>query len=172
MAKYKVNKMKRVIWTNNDYCEWEKAMLEDFPTEESREEEGITIDYNQYCEDCEMNLYDERANLNKEVDGVIVVFANLGLWTGRHNGSGIVGTNVRDILSSECDYVTWYCDPWNVRCDAIHHDGTNHYLYRVAKDRETALRLMDKVAYHGMTEAEFRRATKPLRKYVADVYGW
>lgn len=172
MTKCKVNKMKRIIWTNNDYSEWEEAMLQEYPTEEIREEEGIKIDYDTYCDDCEINLYDERANLNKEVDGVIVAFVNLGTWQGRVFGGGIIGTNVKDILKSDCDYVTWYCDPWNVRCDAVHHDGTNHYLYRVAKDRDTALRLIDKVAYGGMTEEQFRKATKSLRPYVAKVYGW
>lgn len=162
----------RVIWNNNDYDEWEKSMLIDYPDEASREEEGIEINYERYQEDCDQFLDDERANLNVDVDGVIVCFAVLGLWDGEHNGAGIMGSNVRDILHSECDYIDWYCDRYNVRCDASHHDGTNHYLYRVAKDWEQAERLKHAIAYEGMTEEAFRRATRSLRPYVAKVYGW
>jgi len=162
----------RVIWTNDDYDEWERCMLIDYPDEASREEEGIEINYERYHEDCDQYLYDERANLNVEVDGVIVCFAVLGLWDGNHNRAKTFGDNVRNILYSDCDYVDWYCDRYNVRCDASHHDGTNHYLYRVAKDREQAERLVDAIAYKDMTEEEFRKATRSLRPYVAKVYGW
>jgi hypothetical protein len=59
-----------------------------------------------------------------------------------------------------------------VRCVDAHHDGRNHYLYRVAKNREQAEKLVDKIAYGGMTEKQFRKATRSLRPYVAKVYGW
>ena len=159
--KNKVNKQKRIIWTNDDYAEWCEAMAEEITEEE------ITPEYYGFC--CETNLEDERMNLNIEVDGCIVVFASLGLWNGIRKGKAIVGTNVKDILSSNCDYVTWYCDQYNVRCDATHHDGTNHYIYRVAPNREAALRLINK---DNFDEEKFRRATKSLRPYVAKVYGW
>jgi hypothetical protein len=42
----------------------------------------------------------------------------------------------------------------------------------VAESKEQAERLVNKIAYNGMTEEEFRRATKSLRPYVAEVYGW
>jgi hypothetical protein len=168
----KIDKNHRVIWTNDDYPEWEKAMLIDYPDEASREEEGIEINYERYCEDCDQYLYDERANLDVEVDGWIVAFGVLGLWDGKHNAACTFGNRVKNILKSECDYLDWYCDRYNVRCRASHHDGTNHYLYRVAKDREQAKRLVDAIAYEGMTEEQFRKSTKSLRPYVAKVYGW
>ena len=162
----------RVIWTNDDYDEWERCMLIDYPDEASREEEGIEINYERYHEDCDQYLYDERANLDVEVDGWIVAFGVLGLWDGNHNAACTFGNKVKNILKSECDYLDWYCDRYNVRCRASHHDGTNHYLYRVAKDREQAKRLVDAIAYEGMTEEQFRKSTKSLRPYVAKVYGW
>ena len=162
----------RVIWTNTNYDEWEKSMLVDYPDEESREEDGVEISYESYQDDCAIWLDDERANLDIEVEGYIVGFASLGLWNGRHNAAAIIGTNVKDILSSECDYLDWYADRYNVRCKAVHHDGTNHYLYRVAKTREQAERLVEAIAYEGMTEEQFRKRTKSLRPYVAEVYGW
>ena len=162
----------RVIWTNDDYDEWEACMLIDYPDEASREEEGIEINYERYYADCDQYLYDERANLDVEVNGVIVAFGVLGLWDGNHNAACTFGNKVKNILKSECDYLDWYCDRYNVRCRASHHDGTNYYLYRVAKDREQAKRLVDAIAYEGMTEEEFRKATRSLRPYVAKVYGW
>lgn len=162
----------RVIWTNDDYQEWERCMKIDYPDEASREEEGIEINYERYHEDCDIYLNDERANLDVEVDGWIVAFGVLGLWDGKHNAACTFGNKVKNILKSECDYLDWYCDRYNVRCRASHHDGTNYYLYRVAKDREQAKRLVDAIAYNGMTEEAFRKATRSLRPYVAKVYGW
>ena len=172
MSKTKINKSHRVIWTNNDYSEWEKCMLLDYPDEASREEENIEISYERYMEDCDQYLYDERDNLDVPVDGVIVCFAVLGLWDGKHNGAKTFGSNVKNILYSNDDYLDWYCDRYNVRCTGVHHDGTNTYLYRVAKSREQAENLVNAIAYDGMTEEQFRKATKSLRPYVAKVYGW
>lgn len=156
----------RVIWTNNDYDEWKTCMLED---EEYNEDE---LDYERYSEDCSDNLYDERANLNVPVDGVIVCFADLGLWDGHHNGAKTFGSNVKNILYSSDDYLDWYCDRYNVRCTGIHHDGTNTYLYRVAKDSTQADDLVNSIVYGDMTVEQFMKATKSLRSYVANVYGW
>ena len=162
----------RVIWNNNNYDEWERCMLIDYPDETAREEDGIEINYEAYYEDCDNWLSNERTNLDIQVDGVIVVFADLGLWDGHHNGAKTVGSNVSNILRSNDDYLDWYCDRYNVRCEGVHHDGTNTYLYRVARDEEQARRLVNSIAYEGMTEQEFMRATKSLRPYVARVYGW
>ena len=161
---YPINKKRRVIWTNEDYDEWCEEMKVEITEEE------ITPEYYAFC--CENNLDDERMNLDIDVDGYIVAFADLGLWNGRYNGSKLVGDNVKDILSSDCDYCTWYCDEHNVRLDAKHHDGTNHILYRVAKDKQHARHLMDMIIGDRMNEEQFRRATKSLRPYVAKVYGF
>ena len=159
---------KRAIWSNDDFDEWKEAMLEDL--QEGETEEDLT--YERYYEDCDLFLDDERCNLDVEVDGVIIAFAVLGLWDGNHNGSKTFGSNVKNILTSDCEYVEWYCDRYNVRGRMTHHDGTNHIIYRVAKNEEQAESLIDKIVYHGMTEKQFRKATKSLRPYVANVYGW
>lgn len=163
---------KDIIWSNYnvDYDRWKedfKCWLEDMGYEED------DYDLYEWVDDCLYTyLQDERCNLNVEVDGYIVGYSGLGLWDGRHVGSGTCGSKVRDILYTNCDCAEWYCDRYNVRCNAAHHDGTNHYLYRVAKDRETAERIAKKIAFDGMTEKQFMRATKSLRPYVAKVYGW
>jgi len=161
---YPINKMRRIIWTNNDFDEWAEAMADEITDEE------ITPEYYGYCR--ENDLDDERVNLNVEVDGYIVAFASLGLWDGRKQGAKLIGTNVKDILYTNDDYATWFCDPHNVKAETIHHDGRNYILYRVADSKEKAERLVNKIAYGDMSEEQFRRATSSLRPYVAKVYGW
>lgn len=161
---FPVNKQKRIIWSNDDYDEWAKAMSNEITDEE------ITPEYYGFCRENELG--DERINLDVEVDGYIVAFASLGLWYGRVQGSKLIGTNVKNILYTNDDYATWYCDQYNVKCDTIHHDGRNHILYRVVKDKSKAELLVRRIAYGNMTEEQFRRATKSLRPYVANVYGW
>lgn len=164
-----MDKKRKIIWTNNNFDEWRKAMIADMEDYESEDD----FDEERYSEDCSVWLNDERANLNEEVDGCIICFARLGLWDGTHNGARIVGTNVKDILRTSCgDYVTWFCDQYNVRCEDTHHDGTNTYLYRIAKNREYAEKLSYKIAYEDMSEEEFRKATRSLKPFVANVYGW
>jgi len=156
---------RRIIWTNTDYDDWKKSLIAD-----GEEEESLT--YERYCDDCNFYFDEELTNLDIEVDGYIIAFARIGTWQGVKQGGGLVGTNVKDILSSNCDYCTWYCDRFNVRFEGSHHDGNNSYLYRVANSKEKAKRLVDKIAYHDMSEEEFRKVTKSLRPYVANVYGW
>lgn len=155
------------IWRNDNYDEW----LEYAKT--SGEYEENEINYDTFADECNINFDDELDNLDEQVDGVIVAFASLGLWDGKRNGAKIVGSNVTDILKSSCgDYVNFYCDRWNALCEDAHHDGTNYYTYRVAKDRETAEKLVNKIAYEGMTREQFMRSTKSLRPYIANIYGW
>lgn len=163
--KIKINKQRRIIWSNDEYAEWCEAMANEITEDE--------INPEVYYYDCEINLDDEKCNLNKEVDGYIIAFCNLGFWNGRRNGAKLVGTNVKDIFDAYgCDSNTFYCDVHNVRFDGSHHDGSHHLLFRVAKDKDAAKRLANKIAYHNMSEAEFRKATRSLRPYVAKVYGW
>ena len=92
-------------------------------------------------------------NLNKHIDGVIMVFADLGLWYGRRQGYQILGSNIADILHSQCDEAEWYGDGYNIRGRMIHHDGTNYVLYRIAKDRDEAERIAAKI-YSGEIDEE------------------
>ena len=165
----KINKNRRVIWSNDDFDEWLKCMIADMSKDETEDD----FDEARYSEDCSSWLSDERLNLNIPIDGCIVCFAVLDLWNGRYNGAKIIGDNIKNILRDSCgDYVTWFCDRFNVQCEDRHHDGTNVYLYRIAKNHEQAEKLVNKVAHGGMTEEEFRKATRSLRPFIAKIYGW
>ena len=104
----KINKNRRVIWSNNDFDEWLKCMIADMSEDETEDD----FDEVRYSEDCSIWLSDERSNLNIPIDGCIVCFAVLDLWNGRYNGAKIIGDNIKNILRGGCgDYVTWFCKP-------------------------------------------------------------
>ena len=107
------------------------------------EDDGYTVSDEEWGEEVCRWLDDERMNLNVQVDGVIIAFGDLGLWRGRRQGYQILGSNIADIL-----------------------------LYRVAKSREDAERIADKIYNLEIDEKGFRKLTRSLYPYVADIYGW
>ena len=119
---------RHIIWSNFylDYDDWKDDLEADYP--DLSEQERIALMY-------EINgdyLDDERMNLNVQLSAPILVIGDLGLWHGRRMGyKEIASGKISDCLYIDTDYATWYVDRLgDLRCDAIHHDGTNHYLYR------------------------------------------
>lgn len=68
-----------------------------------------------------------------EAPRALYAYADLGLWDGRHKGIKRIGTYLRNMFTSDCDYITWYIERGNLKCNAAHHDGTNIYTYRMLK---------------------------------------
>lgn len=123
------------------------------------------------------NLYDERVNLNIQLSQPIIVIGDLGRWNGRVSGYKMIDSgNIKDCLYSDTDYTEWYVDKYgDLRADAVHHDGTNHYLYRVFKDGVTDTQienLQDKIYNGKATRADITRVTKRLGDDIAGVYGF
>lgn len=165
---------RHIIWSNDlDYDDWQADLEEQYP--ELSENERIELMY-------ELNgnyLDDERYNLNIQLLRPILVVGDLGLWHGRRMGyKEIESGNIRDCLYSErdIDYSTWYVDKnGDFRCDAIHHDGTNYYLYRTYKDgvSETQIDNLKEKLYRGTaTRADITRITRRLGDEIANVYGF
>lgn len=164
---------RHIIWSNYDldYDDWKADLEEEYP--ELSEDARISLMYeinNDY-------LDDERCNLNIQLSRPILVIGNLGLWYGRRSGyKEIESGNIRDCLYSDTDYSTWYVDKLgDLRCDAIHHDGINHYLYRTYKDgvRESQIDLLKEKLYRGIaTRADITRITRRLGDDIAKVYGF
>ena len=162
-----------IIWSNYylDYDDWKADLEEQYP--DLSEDERISLMY-------EINtdyLGDERINLNIRLDRPILVIGDLGLWNGRRSGyKEIESGNIRDCLYADTDYSTWYVDKLgDLRCDAIHHDGTNHYLYRAYKDgvSESQIDLLKEKLYYGTaTRADVTRVTRRLGDDIAKVYGF
>ena len=74
-------------------------------------------------------------------------------------------TSGRDIDEAE-----WYIDEYNdLRCDAYHHDGTNHYLYRqIRSEIGPAARrnFYDKIQAHTLTRKDINHYTLPIGQIV------
>ena len=164
--------MKQIIWSNDYWMDFEVRLYHQNCLREFMEDESYVITDEEWEDIVNSWLSDERLNLDREVDGVIIAFADLGLWRGRRQGYQILGGNVADILHSPNFDVEWYGDGYNIRSRMEHHDGTNHVLYRVAKNREDAERIAEKIYNLEIDEKGFRKLTRSLYPYVADIYGW
>lgn len=124
-------------------------------------------------------LNDERSNLNIQLSRPILVIGDLELWHGRRMGyKEIESGNISDCLCTKQDIenATWFVDKnGDFRCEAIHHDGTHHYLYRVYKDgvSETQIENLKDKLYHGTaTRGDIARITRRLGDEIAKVHGF
>ena len=171
------NEKKWIIWQNvdlniDDYEDY----FSDLETE-YEEEFSDSRKWEMLYEDNAKQQEDERANLDKALECDILVLANLGLWYGRRGAYKIIESgNIKDCLFDDADYVEWYCDKWNLRCTAHHHDGTNYYLYREIRPDLTETQkenFMEKL-YDGSirNNRTLRRYTRSIRPEIAKVYGW
>jgi len=164
---------RHIIWSNYDldYEDWRDDLEAEYP--DMSEQERISLMY----EINDSYLDDERMNLNVQLSQPILMIADIGRWDGRYTGYGeIKSGNIRDCLYSSLDYATWYVDRLgDLRCDAVHHDGTNYYLYRAYKTgvRESQIELLKEKLYEGKaTRADITRITRRLGDDVAKVYGF
>lgn len=162
-----------VIWSNRnlDLDDWRDDLLEDHP--ESSEDELYAL----MCETNDQYLDDERTNLDIQMPGAILMIADIGRWNGRFPGyQEIRSGNIKDCLHASTDCATFYVDKLgDLRCDAVHHDGTNHYLYRTYKrgvsDAQIE-RLQEKILDGTVTRRDITRITTRLGDAIGKVYGW
>lgn len=171
---------RHIIWSNAnlDIDDWRDDIKADLVANGTDPDE-ITEDdlYDQMIDTNNMYLDDERVNLDIQEAQPIIVIADLGRWNGRFQGYKMIESgNIKDCLYSDTDYTEWYVDKLgDLRADAIHHDGTNHYLYRAFKDGATSeqiANLQDKIYSGKATRADITRVTKRLGDDIAKVYGF
>ena len=169
---------KHIIWSNlnlntDDWRDGYKEWLEinDIDDRDPDDENDI---YDWMVETNNDYLGDEQMNLDKVVDGRILVIADLGLWDGRKSGYKILGTNIKEIFDiGGFDYAEFFGDGKDIRAKEIHHDGTNYYLYRVIREDQDIDKLLDAI-YNGeeISSQKLNYYTRSLYKDVADIYGW
>ncbi len=164
---------RHIIWgdISLNFDDWKDDLAEQYP--ELSEDDLYLKMYETNAE----YLGDERMNLNIQLSQPILVVADIGRWNGRFSGYKEIGSGkISDCLYSEMDMCEWYVDKYgDLRADAIHHDGTNHYLYRVYKDSATETQiqnLKDKIYDGKATRADITRITKRLGDEIAKVYGF
>ncbi len=164
--------MKQIIWSS-DYLFDDKAREEYGNSQRDLfDDDDYEVSDAEWAEVVNANLSDERMNLDKLIDGVVMAFADLGLWNGRRQVYKILGHNINGIFSVSEDENEWYGDGFNIRGSLTHHDGTHHVLYRVAKDIDEAEHIGEQIYNREIDEAGFRKKTRSLYPYVAEVYGW
>ena len=161
--------MNNIIWTNyhNDYEDVREELEELYPNEEGYNDDER---YQIWGETNAEYLEDEKANLNKELGKDLVMFGTLGLWNGTRTGwKHVNGSNLNDIFQGTCgDYVTWYVEDGDIKCEDIHHDGTNRYTYRAIRSDLSPWEF-DELMAEGKPIDEL---TEKLGRYVSEIYGW
>lgn len=102
------------------------------------ERDGNITENEIYQQRIELSQWDyetEHVNLNKILSNNIICIASLGLWNGRKSGYKILDNNLNSILNqAQGNYYHVYYDGYNVKAKDAHHDGTNHYIFRLIKD--------------------------------------
>lgn len=166
-------KDRHIIWTNIElnFDDWKDDLKAEYPNKTDDELFALMHEINsEYLED-------ERMNLNIQCPRKILVIADIGRWNGRFSGyKEIPSGNIQDCLYTECDFATWFVDRHgDLRCDAYHHDGVNHYLYRTYKEKATDAqiqRLKDKIYLGTVTRRDIVSVTDRLGDAIANVYGF
>lgn len=170
--------MKKLIWSNMnlDIDDWRDSYKEFLEINEmdDRDPEDENAIYNYMIETNDEYFNDEKMNLNKNIDGRILVIGDLGLWHGRKQGYKIIDSrNLNSILGFQYDYFEIYGDGYNIRATEHHHDGTNYYEYRMIREDRNIDNLLEAI-YNGekISRKKLNYYTKSLYKNVAEIYGW
>ena len=121
-------------------------------------------------------FYDELDNLDKELQGRVIAIANLGLWSGRRTGYKIMNNNLNSVLDA-CggDYLKVYADRYDVKSEAVHHDGVNYITYRMLKPNLTEVQIdnfLSKLSSGNFAKKDISRYTTSLKSQINKIYGW
>lgn len=162
----------RTIYNSSPDIDIDEARAE-FTENHDREPKDDNELFECLDEESEFYYYDEKANLDLRLPGKVLAIADLGFWDGRRPGYKVMGSNLNEVLHGfDCDDIHVYCDGYNVRSDACHHDGVHHITFRLVPDGIDAEKLIEAIYWGKHTPAMVRRYTRSLRPYVAEIYGW
>lgn len=132
---------------------------------------------NEFIQQDYSNWYScEFDNLDKELQGRVIAIANLGLWNGRRKSYKIMNSNLNSVLDA-CggDYLKVYTDRYDVKSEAVHHDGVNYITYRMLKSNLTEVQIenfLNKLASGDFTKKDISRYTTSLKSQINKIYGW
>lgn len=90
------------IWSNYnlDLDDWRDDLLEEYPDKSEDELYALMYEHN------DLQLDDERVNLNIQMPGSILMIADIGQWNGRFPGyQEIKSGNIKDCLYTNMDLV-------------------------------------------------------------------
>ena len=106
---------KLIIWTSETYLDDDAREAYQQCKREAIEDDDYCVTDREWAEVVNDFLDDERGNLNKEVKGVIIAFADVGRWDGRRQGYRILGSTINEIFSISEDNNEWYSDGNNIQ---------------------------------------------------------
>ena len=165
---------KRIIWSNMDFNieDWRDGYAE--YCEINNIEQGDDDDLFHWMQETNSEyLEDERANLNKQLDGDIVIFGDLGLWNGRANGYSIARANLNAIFDVYADIIEFYADGREIRATGCHHDGRDYYHFRAIRSGRDINKLLDAfLTGEYISSQKLNYYTRSIYPDVARVYGW
>lgn len=134
--------MKEIVLYNDDLTiEEEERIVKDYAERNNMNVEDIDEELKYaIINDClEMDLEDLDINCNVYLENPILVIASLGKWNGEKIGYKIINSGLlSDIfhMNDNYNYHKYYSDGYNIRCEAIHHDGTNYYEFREIRNMD------------------------------------
>lgn len=163
---------------NDNPAEYDFNEVKDTLAEELNKERE-NIDNNDVWEyiynDIEYSYNEGLRDLNVDTEGEIIAIASMGLWNGRCSGYAILDkNNLKEILyCGNKDFNHLYYDGFNVYKKAIHHDDTNHIMFREVRPDVDIEKLCDKIYNNEpISKATLNKYTRSLRRYVKQIYGW
>lgn len=163
---------------NDNPAEYDFNEVKDTLAEELNKERE-NIDNNDVWEyiynDIEYSYNEGLRDLNVDTEGEIIAIASMGLWNGRCSGYAILDkNNLKEILyCGSKDFNHLYYDGFDVYKKAIHHDDTNHIMFREVRPDVDIEKLFDKIYNNEpISKATLNRYTRSLRRYVKQIYGW
>ena len=170
-----MTKSKRVLWSSEiDFDAWRDDYRKNYPDETDEDIDEMISDQNYDDLVCERDI------LNINLPEPIIVIADLGFWDGRRTGYREIPGNIAkcfEVYSRSSDESTWYLDDRNdLVCDDMHHDGTNHYLYRTWKKTATPQQranfISKIVTGETITRRDIARLTERLGDVICAAHGW
>lgn len=181
-----MKKDRHIIYTNKPGWitdeELRESIIENESLSKDIEAEEITQDdiYKEQATLEEIYFDDEMVNMDRLLDGEILVIASLGLWNGRRQGYKILrNQNLNNILTCAggYDYFEVYADEKNILAECIHHDGRNYLQFREIRPERKDTRAYQKLIsdlYYGrdISQQQLNYVTRSVRPYAAEIYGW
>lgn len=170
---------KQIIWgnINTPYNKETWAPYQDDYNEYVAEQKENGLDESNICsiddwynDDNQLALDLTREDFeNIKNENTIIAIADVGRWNGRSVGYKTYN-NISEILHSECDYIEWYCDKYDVRFTGHHHDGTNYALYREIKDEDKLEKFCDLLYSGKITKQQISYYTRSIKPYITKLY--
>lgn len=105
----------------------------------------------------------------------VICIADLGLRSGKYQAYRVYDAPTLDELftsGQDIDEAEWYVDEYNdLRCNAYHHDGENHLLYRQIRAEigdEARENLYSKILSNTLTRKDITHYTLPIGHIVLE----